>query len=145
MKALTPWTGMTALKKEMDRLFERVWEGDVPDWPSFGEWAPKIDVSDTKDVLVVKAEVPGIDPKEIEVTVQDEILTIKGEKKEEKEEKDEHRYRAERSYGAFARAIRLPAPVQAGKASAAFKNGVLTVKLPKDGAAKGTAIPIKAE
>jgi len=145
MKALTPWTGMIALRKEMDSLFDRVWEGDFPDWPSFGEWSPKLDVADTKDALVVKAEVPGIDPKEIEVTLQDQTLTIKGEKKEEKEEKAEHRYRAERSYGAFVRAIRLPVPVEAAKVTAAFKHGVLTVKLPKGAGAKGTAIPIKAE
>ena len=145
MNALTPWSGMPALKKEMDRLFDRFWEGDVPAWPTFGEWAPKLDVADTKDALVVKAEVPGIDPKEIEVTLQDQVLTIKGEKKEEKEEKDERHYRAERSYGAFARTIRLPLPVEAGKVSASFKHGVLTVKLPKGAAAKGTAIPIKAE
>jgi HSP20 family protein len=148
MKALTPWTGMTALKTEMDRLFDRFWESDFPEWrswPSFGEWTPTLDVSDTKDALVVKAEVPGIDPKEIEVSVQDQVLTIKGEKKEEKEEKDEHRYRAERSYGAFARAIRLPAPVEAGKVTATFKHGVLTVKLPKGAAAKGTTIPVKTE
>ncbi|HSD28991.1 MAG TPA: Hsp20/alpha crystallin family protein [Vicinamibacteria bacterium] len=145
MKALTPWTGMPALKKELDRLFERFWEGDSPDWPSFGEWAPKLDVSDTPGALVVKAEVPGIDPKEIEVTVQDQVLTIKGEKREEKEEKDEQRYWAERSYGTFARAIRLPAPVEAGKVTATFKNGLLTVKLPKGATAKGTMIPVKAE
>jgi HSP20 family protein len=145
MKALTPWTGMTALKKELDQLFDRVWEGDLPDWPSFGEWSPKLDVTDTKDALVVKAEVPGIDPKEIEVTLQEQILSIKGEKKEEKEEKDERRYRAERSYGAFARAVRLPIAVEAGKVTAAFKNGVLTVTLPKGPAAKGATIPIKAE
>jgi HSP20 family protein len=114
MKALTPWTGMSSLKKELDRLFDRVWEGDFPDWPSFGEWSPKLDVTDTKDALVVKAEVPGIDPKEIEVTLQEQVLSIKGEKKEEKEEKDERRYRAERSYGALARAIRLPVPVETG-------------------------------
>jgi HSP20 family protein len=145
MKALTPWTGMSSLKKELDRLFDRVWEGDFPDWPSFGEWSPKLDVTDTKDALVVKAEVPGIDPKEIEVTLQEQVLSIKGEKKEEKEEKDERRYRAERSYGAFARAIRLPVPVEAGKVTAAFKNGVLTVTLPKGAAAMGATIPIKAE
>jgi HSP20 family protein len=136
---------MSSLKKELDRLFDRVWEGDFPDWPSFGEWSPKLDVADTKDALVVKAEVPGIDPREIEVTLQEQVLSIKGEKKEEKEEKDERRYRAERSYGAFARAIRLPVPVEAGKVTAAFKNGVLTVTLPKGAAAKGATIPIKAE
>jgi HSP20 family protein len=142
MKALTPWTGMTALKKEMDRLFDRFWEGD---FPRFGEWSPQLDVTDTKEALVVKAEVPGIDPKEIDLTLQGDVLTIKGEKKGEKDEKDERHYRAERSYGAFARAIRLPVPVEAGKVSATFKNGVLTVNLPKGAAAKGTTIPVKAE
>jgi HSP20 family protein len=145
MKALAPWSGTTALRREMDRLLDRFWEGDFPEWPCFGEWKPNQQRADTKDAILVKAEVPGIDPKEIEVTVQDQVLTIKGEKREEKEEKDEHRYRAERSYGTFARAIRLPAPVEAGKASATFKNGILTVKLPKGAAAKGTTIPVKAD
>jgi HSP20 family protein len=145
MKAMTPWTGMTTLKKEMDRLFERVWEGDFPDWPSLGEWRPTLDVTDTKDAVMVKAEVPGIEPADLEVTLQDQTLTIKGEKKAEKETKDEHHYRAECSYGAFARTIRLPAPVEGGKVTATFKNGVLTVKLPKGTAARGTTIPVKAE
>jgi HSP20 family protein len=142
MKALTPWTGMQALKQEMERLFDRF---DLPDWPSFGDWSPKLDVAETKDALVVKAEVPGIDPKEVELTLQGDVLAIKGEKKREKEEKDEHRYRVECSYGAFTRAVRLPVAVDAAKVTATFKNGVLTVKLPKGAGAKGTAIPIKAE
>ena len=145
MKTLTPWTGMTSLKKEMDRLFERVWETDFPEWPVLGEWSPKLDLADTKDAVVVKAEIPGIDPKEIALSLHDQTLTIEGEKKEEKEEKDEQYYRMECSYGAFARSLRLPVPVDAGKVTATFKNGVLTVKLPKGAAAKGTTIPIKVE
>ena len=113
--------------------------------PTFGEWMPKVDLTDTNDMLVVKAEIPGIEPKEIALTLQDQVLTIKGEKKHEKEEKDEHYFRAERSYGAFARSLRLPVPVDGSKVTASFKNGVLTVTLPKTPAAKGTAIPIKAE
>ncbi len=145
MQGLTPWTGMTALRKEMDRLFERFWETDFPEWPALGEWAPKLDVTDTKEALVVKAEIPGIEPGEIELTLQDQVLTIKGEKKQEKEEKEEQYYRMERVYGAFARTIRLPVPVDASRVTATFKNGLLTVKLPKGAAAKGTSIPIKAE
>ena len=145
MKAMVPWTGMTALKTEMDRLFDRFRETDYPEWPAVGEWTPKLDVADTKDALVVKAEIPGIDPKEIGLTLNDQVLTIKGEKKAEKEEKDEAYYRLERAYGAFARTVRLPVPVDAGKATANFKNGVLTVKLPKGATAKGTMIPIKPE
>ncbi|MBI3455302.1 MAG: Hsp20/alpha crystallin family protein [Candidatus Rokubacteria bacterium] len=146
MQALTPWSGLTSLRKEMDRLFERFWDLDFPELPgALGEWSPKVDLSETKDTLVVKAEIAGIDPKEIQVSLQDQILTIKGEKKQEKEEKDEHYYRVERSYGAFARTVRLPVPVDGSKVTAAFKNGLLTITLPKTPAAKGTTIPIKAE
>ena len=146
MKALAPWTGFTTLQKEIDRLFERFWEPRWDEFPALaGEWTPSLDLSETKDALVVKAEIPGIDPKEIEVSLQDQVLTIKGEKRQEKEEKDEHYFRMERSYGGFVRSIRLPVPVDGSKVSATFKNGLLTVKLPKTTAAKGTTIPVKAE
>jgi HSP20 family protein len=143
MRTLAPWSGLSTMKKEVDRLFDRFWEGDFPQLPALGEWAPALDVSETKDGITVRAEVPGMDPKDIELSLQEQVLTVKGEKKQEKEEKDEHYYRAERSYGAFARAIRLPAPVDSSKVTATFKNGVLTVALPKAPAAKGTTIPIK--
>jgi HSP20 family protein len=133
------------MKKEMDRLFDRFWEGDFPQLPSMGDWAPALDVSETKDAVMVKAEIPGMDPKEIQLSLQDQVLTLKGEKKQEKEEKDEHYYRAERSYGTFVRAVRLPTPVDGSKVAATFKNGLLTVTLPKAPTAKGTTIPIKAE
>jgi HSP20 family protein len=81
----------------------------------------------------------------IQLSLQDQVLTLKGEKKHEKEQKDEHYYRMERSYGAFVRAVRLPAPADGSKVTASFKNGLLTVTLPKAPTAKGTTIPIKAE
>jgi HSP20 family protein len=145
MRALTPWSGLSTMRKEMDRLFDRFWEGDFPHLPSLGEWTPALDVSETKDAVMVKAEVPGMDAQDIQLSLQDQVLTLKGEKKQEKEEKDEHYYRAERSYGAFVRTLRLPAPVDGSKVTASFKNGLLTVTLPKAPTAKGTTIPIKAE
>jgi HSP20 family protein len=145
MRTLTPWTGQSTMKKEMDRLFDRFWEGDLPQLPLMGEWAPALDVSETKDAVMVKAEVPGLDPKEIQLSLEDQRLTLKGEKKQEKEEKDEYYYHAERSYGAFVRTVRLPATVDGSKVTATFKNGVLKVTLPKAAAAKGTTIPIKVE
>jgi HSP20 family protein len=144
MRALTPWTGLSTMRKEMDRLFERFWEGDFPQFPALGDWVPALDVAETKDAVTVKCEIPGIDPKDIELSLQEQTLILKGEKKQETEEKDEHYYRAERAYGSFARAIRLPAPVDGSKVTATFKNGLLTVTLPKAPAAKGTTIPIKA-
>lgn len=145
MRALTPWTGMTALKHEMDRLFDRFFESRWDDFLAPSQWAPQLDVSETKDALVVKTEVPGVDPKEIQISLQEQLLTIKGEKREEKEEKDERYHRVERSYGGFTRAVRLPVAVDAEKVTATFKNGLLTIKLPKTLGAKGTVIPIKAE
>ena len=145
MRALTPWTGMSGFKKEMDRLFEHFLE---PAWttemPALGQWEPKIDVAETKDAITVKAEVPGVDQKDIAISLQDHVLTIKGEKEEEKEEKDKRYHRVERSYGAFSRMMRLPAAVDASKAAASFKDGVVTITLPKAPEAKGTTIPLKA-
>jgi HSP20 family protein len=145
MRSLMPWTGMTSFKKEIDRLFDRFGELKWDEFPPLGEWAPSMDVSETKDALVVKAEVPGMESKDIAISLQEQVLTIKGEKKQEKEEKDERHHRIERSYGAFTRSIRLPVAVDGGKVAAVFKNGLLTVTLPKTAAAKGTTIPIKAD
>lgn len=143
MRALVPTNGFTALRREMDRMFDQLWEGEPAVIP--GEWSPAIDIADVNDIVVVKAEVPGIDPKDIQVTLDGQILTLTGEKKYEKEEKDEKHYRMERTMGAFCRNIRLPAPVEEGHVSATFKNGVLTVRLPKAKSVKGAAIPVKYE
>jgi HSP20 family protein len=144
MRALTPWTG-TGLKQEMDRLFERFLEGPWSELPTMGAWSPALDVTETKDTVSVKAELPGVEAKDIAVSLEGDVLTIKGEKEQKKEEKDERQHRMERSWGAFMRSVRLPAPVDGSKVTAAFKNGVITVSLPKTPGAKGTTIPVKAE
>ena len=145
MRALAPWRGMETLRQEMERVFDRFFEPRWDELEAVGAWAPKLDFSETKDAFVVKAEVPGVEQKDISVSIQDQMLTIKGEKHKEKEEKDEKYHRVERSWGAFARTIALPAGVDTGKVDATFKDGVLSVKLPKTPAAKGTTIPVKAE
>ena len=145
MRALTPWTGIANLKQDMDRMLERVFEGKWEEFPALGDWAPSMDISETKDSLVAKVEAPGMDQKDIQISLQENLLTIKGEKKQEKEEKDERYHRVERSYGMFTRSMRLPVGVDASKVTATFKNGLLTVTMPKTPAAKGTTIPIKAE
>jgi len=130
----------------MDRLFDRVWEGGLPEVTMpLGEWTPALDISDTNEAVIVKAEVPGIEPKEIKVSMVNQLLTIAGEKKYEQEEKEEKFYRMERSSGSFVRTINIPVPVDASKVVATFKNGLLTITMPKTAAAKGTTIPIKAE
>ena len=99
----------------------------------------------TKDSVTIKAELPGVEAKDLDISVSGDVLTIKGEKRQEREEKDEHRHLVERSYGAFSRMVRLPAPVASDKAKASFKSGVLTITLPKTEEAKRKAIPIKVE
>jgi len=145
MRALAPWRGMETLRQEMERVFDRFFEPRWDEFEAVGAWAPKLDFSETKDAFVVKAEVPGVEQKDISVSIQDQMLTVKGEKHKEKEEKDEKYHRVERSWGAFARTIALPAGVDTEKVNATFKDGVLSVKLPKTPAAKGTTIPVKAE
>ena len=144
MRALMPWTGTTSLRKEMDRLFDRFFEYGWPEPPALGEWEPTVDVTEDKDAVTVKAELPGVEQKDIGVSLQDGMLTIKGEKQQEKEAKDKRHHRVERSYGAFMRSIRLPAAVETGKVTATFKDGVVTITLPKAPEAKGTSIPVKA-
>lgn len=144
-RGLMPWTGFGNLKDEMDRLFDRLASTKWDDFPTLGDFSPSMDMSETKDSLVVKVEVPGMEEKDIKVSLQENLLTITGEKRQEKEEKEERYHRVERSYGAFTRGVRLPVAVDGSRVQATFKNGLLTVTLPKTPAAKGTTIPIKAE
>lgn len=145
---LTPWRPfreLTTLRDEMDRLWNRFFG----DWPSLepfrGEWVPSLDVSETKDDLVVKVEVPGLEAKDIDISIINDVLTIKGEKKQEKEEKDEDFHRVERAYGTFSRSIRLPVDVDSNRIKATHKNGVLKIVLPKSEKAKSKEIKIKVE
>jgi len=139
----------------MDRLFEdyfsRGWMRPFRwEWPSLGEMAkpfegkmPKVDVIERDDEVVVKAELPGIDKKDLDVSVTENSVTIKGSTShEEKEEKGDY-YRCEISRGAYARTVALPSYVDADKAKASFKDGVLELKLPKVEKSKRRSIEIK--
>jgi HSP20 family protein len=146
--ALVPWRpfeDLSTLQREMDRLFERFFGEPLGLERPTGMWTPQTDVTETKDSVSIKAELPGLEAKDVEVSVSGDMLIIKGEKKQEKEEKDEHRHLVERTHGAFSRMVRLPAPVAPDKIKATFKNGVLTVTLPKTEEAKPKAIPVTVE
>ena len=145
---LTPWRPfreLTTLRDEMDKMWNRF----LGEWPSMepykGEWMPSLDVSETKDNIVVKAEVPGMNGKDIDISFANGVLTIKGERKQEKEEKDENYHRVERIYGAFSRSTRLPKDVQSDKIKASCKDGVLKITLPKSEEAKKKEVKIKVE
>ncbi len=145
---ITPWRPFRELermRREMDRAWDSFFERRPARVEEAMEWLPTLDVSETKNDYVVKAELPGIDPKDIDISLTNDLLTIKGEKKQEKEEKEENYHLIERSYGSFTRSVRLPGQVQSDKINANFKNGVLRVTLPKTEEAKKKEIKIKVE
>lgn len=145
---LVPWKPLgevSRLCREMENLWDR-FLGERP-FPRLlsEEWLPSVDISETGDNLLIRAELPGMDAKDVEVTLSGNMLTIKGEKKKEEEEKGESYYSSERYYGAYERALRLPVEVQTDKAEATFDKGVLTITLPKVEAAKKREIEIKVK
>ncbi len=141
------WRPFADLRRQIDRLFD-----DFQSWPTFGRgvfdmeplwrgevsWAkaPAVDVAEHDGGYEITAELPGMDASNVEVKFADGVLTIKGEKKEEKEEKKKDYYMSERRFGSFQRAFRLPDGVDADKIAASFKNGVLSITLPKSAEAK---------
>ena len=127
-------------------MFDRFFEEDWMTSPlAFRERAiPAVDVTETDDEVLVRAEIPGAKPEEINVAVTQNVLTISGQKEESHETKQRGFYRAERRSGMFRRSVPLPSWVNADNASAEYNNGVLTVHLPKDESAKPKRVPIKA-
>jgi HSP20 family protein len=140
-----PFRELDHIKREMDRLWDSFFERRPARVEEVSEWLPSLDVSETDSEYMVKVEVPGIDPKDIDISLMNNLLTIKGEKKHEKEEKEENYHLVERSYGSFTRTIRLPSQVQNDKINATYKNGVLKVVLPKTEEAKKKEIKVKVE
>ncbi len=128
------------LDRRMNSLFGDFFGNRFPDvWGKAGDgFAPQIDLSDTGDELHITAELPGLDEKDVEVTLADNLLTLKGEKKEEVEEEKGDHYHCERNYGYFERAVRLPNDVDPDKATAKFKKGVLQIAIPKKPEAQTT-------
>jgi len=143
---LAPFREFERMRRDMDCLWDSFLEGAPRKrGEERGEWLPSLDVSETKNELVVKAEVPGMDAKDIDISLSDGMLTIKGEKKQEKEEKEGDYHLIERSYGAFTRSIQLPKEVQSDKINASYKDGILKIALPKSEEAKKKEIRIKVE
>ncbi|OQB09711.1 MAG: Spore protein SP21 [Candidatus Omnitrophica bacterium ADurb.Bin205] len=139
-----PFTDLERIQKEMNRMFNLslAHEGNREIGILDGAWSPAVDIYDSKDNVMVKADIPGLTKDDIEVTVQGDTLFIKGEKKQEKEVKEKDYIRTERFYGNFQRAIRLPAEVQSDKVEATYKNGVLELVLPKSEKAKPKQIKL---
>ena len=138
-----PWREMTTLQSRINRLF------DEPFFPTDREnnevmktWYPVVDMFEENDSFVIKAELPGMDKKDISVDVKDRVLTLKGERKYENEVKEENYYRRERSYGKFQRAFTLPADIDPNEIKADFKDGLLKIEVPKPEAHKPKEITV---
>ncbi|MGO9020003.1 MAG: Hsp20/alpha crystallin family protein [Syntrophobacteraceae bacterium] len=123
-----------------DRLFNELMPSRMKE---HGEMMPAFDISEADDHFVVKADLPGIDPKNLDISLAGNVLTIRGEKKEEREEKNERYYTLERQFGSFSRSFMLPADVKEEGIEASYKGGVLRVNIPKSERAKQKKIPVK--
>lgn len=142
-----PHTGLARLERQIGDMFDRF----TRDFPmlSFGRMegragAPALDVIDRKDEVVVRADLPGLEQKDVQVEIEDGTLSLRGERTEEHEEKDEDYYCSERWEGSFNRSITLPPGLDTERAQATFKSGVLEVHLPKAGESQSKKIEIKA-
>ena len=124
-----PFRDLVSLRTDFDRLFNTFFESMPEDSERF--WAPAIDIEENNGNLMVKAELPGMKREDIKVSVRDNVLHLTGERKMEKETKDKTLHRIERCFGKFSRTIELPSSVDADKVKASYKDGVLSITLPK--------------
>src|ERR1700687_4134161 len=127
---LEPFRGISTLQDQFNRLFNESFRNH-PEESALTTWAPAVDIYETPNELVVKADLPDVNEKDIDVRVENNLLTIRGERKFEKSVSEENFLRVERTYGAFRRSFSLPTTVNAETIGAEYKNGVLTVTLPK--------------
>jgi HSP20 family protein len=145
---MTRWTPESDLMRNpFDRLFNQMlqtaWGPQSAEGVSGRAWLPAVDVKETQDALQFHVELPGLKKEDVEITIENNVLTIAGERKFEKETKDENYHRLERSYGAFSRSFTVPTGVRSEQVEAKFENGVLAVTLPKQEESKPRKISIR--
>jgi len=136
-----PATTLSSLRDEMNDLFSRFWTSATEPF-GLAEWSPSLDVSETDEAVVVHAEIPGIDPKELDISVVGDTLTIRGEKGDEAEQSGRTYHRVERRYGSFTRSLVLPAAVEPDQVTATAKQGVLEIRLPKSQESRAKRIEV---
>ena len=134
------------IQREINRMFDSAFRFDTRNEDSvFHAWTPAVDFAERDDQFVVKAELPGVNKDDVKITLENNILTIHGEKKQEKEIKKENYHHVERSYGSFERSFTLPTSVKSDKIDAVYKDGVLQIALPKSEDAKPKQIEVKVK
>lgn len=144
---LDPFRDLSTIQERMNQIFEDALSRSKGKEEGIraGMWTPAVDIYETNDSVVVKAELPGVTKDQISVEVKDGILSLRGERKFEKEVKEENYHRVERSYGSFQRSFSLPVSVDQDKVTAKFQDGVLEVKLPKKEQARPKQIQVNVE
>jgi len=143
-----PFRDLMTIQERMNRLFDQTLSKtrtEDEEGLTASTWSPAVDIYETADSIVLKAELPGLSRENIDIQVRDNTLTLKGERKFEREVKDENYLRIERSYGALQRGFSLPAVIQQDKIKATFKEGVLEVSMPKAEEAKPTQVKIEVK
>lgn len=138
-----PFREMMALEERLNRLFQQGL-GPVRDQESLQAWAPPVDIYETEKEIVVKADLPEVKPEDVDIRMENNTLTLRGERRFEKDVKDENYHRVERLYGSFSRTFALPGTVDADKIDARYEQGVLRVILPKREEARPKQIRVKA-
>src|SRR5215469_1658722 len=136
-----PFRGVNTLHDQFNRLFNEVFERKG-EKTSLSSWAPAVDIYETEHELVVKADLPDVDPKDLDIRVENNLLTIRGERKFEKQVNEENYLRVERSYGSFARSFTLASTVNADAIKADYQSGVLSLSIPKREEAKPKQIKV---
>lgn len=136
--------------REFEDVFDRYLKSGLPrlgtqEALSTGDWSPRVDIAETDGEFIVKAEIPEVKKEDVHVSVSNGVMTLKGERRQEKEEKGKKFHRIERHYGSFSRSFTLPDEVDASKVSANFKDGMLTVTLPKSVESKPRSVEIKVD
>lgn len=140
-----PFRDLRSLQNEVNRLFSSTFTRGGSDEQMFGgAWTPSVDIFENKDNIVLEAELPGMRPDEVNISIENNVLTISGERRFEKKNEDDNFHRVERGYGSFTRSFTLPPTVSSENATAEFKNGVLHLTLMKREEAKPHRIKIKA-
>ena len=145
-----PFRDLLGLQERMNKLFDESYRGlprtgSEDDWALGGAWAPAVDIYEQGSDIVLKAELPGVDPKNVDVRLENNTLTLRGERKLDNEVKRENYHRIERSYGAFSRSFTLPSVVDQTSIKAEFRDGLLRVTMPKREEAKPKQIAINVE
>jgi len=140
-----PWSMLNQIRREMDRMLESTGEGEESSAIATSDWIPAVDIKETNDAFILHADIPGVDPKDVDVHMENGILTIKGERESEKKEEREGYKRVERQYGSFYRRFSLPDTADAEKISAKSKNGVVEITIPKKEAVQPRKISVEGD